>query len=199
MTFSKLFKNIVNKVKKKTKDGDYDYKKIYSEKLIALRKKRASVVKLDKPTNVVRARELGYKAKEGVFVAMAKVRKGTGGFSRVNKGRKPKRTGYLKLTRKISIQRIAEQRVARKFPNCEVLNSYWVGEDGKDKYYEVIVVERNHPVILADKKYSDIVLQTNRVFRGLTSAGKKGRCLDKKGNGTEKNRPSIRAKGRKAK
>jgi len=199
MSFVKQFKKVSVKIRKKEKDADYDYKKLYSDRLITLRKKKASVVKLAKPTNPVRARELGYKAKQGVIVAMVKIRKGTGAFSRVNKGRKPKRTGYLKLTRKVSIQKMAEQRAGTKFSNCEVLNSYWVGEDGKDKYYEVILLEKSHPVILADKNYAGVVAQTRRVFRGLTSAGKKGRGLIDKGKGSEKNRPSIRAKGRKAK
>jgi large subunit ribosomal protein L15e len=199
MSFAKQFKKVSVKIRKKDKDADYDYKKLYSDKLIALRKKKASVVKLDKPTNIVRARKLGYKAKQGVVVALVKVRKGTGAFTRPNKGRKPKRTGYLKLTRKVSIQKIAEQRASTKFSNCEVLNSYWVGEDGKDKYYEVILLERAHPVILADKNYVGVVAQKRRVYRGLTSAGKKGRGLANKGKGTEKNRPSIRSKGRKAK
>jgi large subunit ribosomal protein L15e len=199
MSFTKQFKKVSVNIRKKVKDSDYDYRKLYSDKMIALRKKKASIVKLDKPSNLVKARALGYKAKEGIFVAMVKVRKGTGAFSRPSKGRKPKKTGYLKLTRKVSIQRIAEQRASRKFSNAEVLNSYWIGEDGKDKYYEVILVDKNHPAILADKAYSGIAKKTGRAERGLTSAGKKGRGLDKKGKGTEKNRPSIRSKGKKAK
>jgi len=198
MSFTKLFKSIKLKIKKKSKE-DYDYRKIFNDKMIALRRTRESVVKLDKPTNIVKAKEVGYKAKQGVNIALVRVRKGTGGHSRVNKARRPKRTGFKKLTRKISIQRMGEQRANRKFVNCEVMNSYWVGEDGKHVYYEVILIEKNHPVIIKDKDYKGVVVQTGRVYRGLTSAGNKGRGLDKKGKGTEKNRPSIRAKGRKAK
>jgi large subunit ribosomal protein L15e len=72
-----------------------------------------------------------------------------------------------------------EKRAARKYPNAEVLNSYWVGEDGKHVWYEIIFVDRDHPVILADKKLNWVKSSANksRAFRGLTSAGKKSRGL----------------------
>ena len=43
--------------------------------------------------------------------------------------RKPSNAGIKKITMAKSIQRIAEERVSRRYPNLEVLNSYWVGED----------------------------------------------------------------------
>ena len=64
---------------------------------------------------------------------------------------------------------------------------------------EVILVDPNHPVIKSDPKINWICSphHTRRVNRGLTSAGKKARGLNKKGWGSEKTRPSIRAnKGR---
>src|SRR2546428_11796914 len=108
-------------------------------------------------------------------------------------GRHPKRRGLVKITMAKSIQRIAEERTARHYPNLEVLNSYWVGEDGTHKYYEVILVDPQHPVIRNDPKINWICEPANRgrVFRGLTSAGKKGRGLLHKGKGAEKVRPSI--------
>ncbi|MBW3000068.1 50S ribosomal protein L15e, partial [Candidatus Woesearchaeota archaeon] len=39
-------------------------------------------------------------------------------------------------------------------------------------------------------------VHSRRVFRGLTSSGKRSRGLGKKGKGTEKIRPSIREKNR---
>jgi large subunit ribosomal protein L15e len=46
---------------------------------------------------------------------------------------------------------MAEERVARKYPNLEVLNSYWVWQDGRHKWFEVILVDPNHPAIKSDK------------------------------------------------
>jgi large subunit ribosomal protein L15e len=111
-------------------------------------------------------------------------------------GHKPGGLGFLKITPSKSIQRIAEERVAKRYPNLQVLNSYWVGEDGKHKFYEIILVDPQHPSILADPKIAWIAEPGNRkrVFRGKTSAGRKGRGLQNRGIGAEKNRPSLRAK-----
>jgi large subunit ribosomal protein L15e len=81
-----------------------------------------------------------------------------------------------------SIKLIGEERAARKFPNLEVLNSYWVGEDGRSKWFEVILVDPSHPVIKSDPAINWICENQHhrRVFRGLTSAGKKIRYLSTK-------------------
>jgi large subunit ribosomal protein L15e len=90
-------------------------------------------------------------------------------------------------------QAIAEERANKSFVNCEVLNSYYVGEDGKSYWYEVILVDRAHPSVLADKRTAGITRQRGRAYRGLTSAGRRTRGLHNKGMGAEKIRPSRRA------
>lgn len=109
---------------------------------------------------------------------MARVRIKKGGRRRptIRKARKPRSMGLFFTTTQ-SKQAIAEKRTARKFPNLEVLNSYLVGQDGKYKFYEVILVDKAHPVIKADKSINWIVNQRRRAFRGLTSAGRKSRGL----------------------
>jgi large subunit ribosomal protein L15e len=120
---------------------------------------------------------LGYKAKHGIIVVRAKVRRGGRRISRPNRGRKTSGMGVHKITPAKSLQRIAEERAARKYVNMEVLNSYWVGEDGKRKWYEIILVEPANPEIKADKALNWIChpSQRRRVYRGKTSAGQKGR------------------------
>lgn len=201
VTAKKHIQKTIQSEYKKKKDKDYDYKKIYSKKLIEFRKIDGAIAKIKKPTNIPRARELGYKAKQGISVVFVKVRKGSGLFNRPPKGRRPKRMGVNKLTRRISIQRMAEQKADKAFPNLEVLNSYYVGEDGQKKYYEVIMVDSNHPAIINDMSLNWIVSEKHkgRAQRGLTSAGRKNRGLVKKGKGSEKNFPSNRANLRKAK
>jgi len=83
----------------------------------------------------------------------------------------------LFFTTKQNKQGMAEKRVSGKYPNLEILNSYKVGEDGKYHYFEVILVDKNHPVIKKDKSINWIVTQRRRVFRGRTSAGKRSRGL----------------------
>jgi large subunit ribosomal protein L15e len=103
--------------------------------------------------------------------------------------------GVTKIKLAKSLRLVAEERAARKFPNLEVLNSYWVWEDGRYKWYEIIMVDPHHPVIQSDENINWICenVHQGRVFRGLTSAGKKMRGLRRKGRGAEKARPSRRA------
>jgi len=148
------------------------------ERLMKWRRESA-VVKLNRPTRLDRARSLGYKAKQGIIVVRAKVRRGDRRKTRPKHGRRPKRMGVHKIKPSKSLQRIAEERAARRYPNMEVLNSYWVAEDGKRKWYEIILVEPVNPVIKADKTLNWVChsVHKGRVFRGMTSAGKKGRGL----------------------
>lgn len=164
-------------------------------------RREPSVIRIERPTRLDRARALGYKAKQGIIVVRAHVRRGGSRKSRYVRGRKSKHMGLRTLTRRKSIQRIAEERASRKFPNMEVLNSYWVGEDGKHKWYEIILIDPHHPSILADKNLNWIAKGTHRgrAERGLTSAGRKGRGLRRKGMGTEKTRPSIGSHERRGK
>lgn len=158
-------------------------------------RKEGSVTRVERPTRIDRARSLGYKAKQGIVVARVRVRRGGLRKSRYIRGRRTQKMGKNKISGGMSIQRIAEERADRKFPNMEVLNSYWVGEDGKQKWYEVILVDPHHPVIKSDKNLNWICSSASRgrAHRGKTSAGRKGRGLGKRGKGTEKTRPSIRS------
>jgi large subunit ribosomal protein L15e len=163
----------------------------YRDRLITWRKE-GSVVRVENPTRPDKAHALGYKAKPGFTIVRAKIGKGTRRRPRVKKGRKPLKIG-TKIPAKKSKQWIVEERVARKYKNLEVLNSYFVGEDGKSTWFEVIMVDKNHPQILADKSINWIADRQHRgrAFRGLTGAGKKSRGLLHKGEGAEKLRPSL--------
>ncbi len=160
-----------------------------------------SFVRVDKPLRLDRARNLGYKAKQGVVVVRARVRRGGLRKVRPNGGRVPNKMGVKKITMSQNTKVIAEQRAAKRFPNLEVLNSYWVGADGKQHYYEVIMVDPFHPAIRSDKDLGWICTKpaTNRVLRGKTSAGQKHRGLRAKGKGAEHVRPSVRKSGRRKK
>ncbi len=161
----------------------------------------ASVVRVDTPTRVDRARALGYKAKQGIIVVRSRIRKGGRKKQRLNKGRRPKRMGVVKYTPQKSLQWLAEERAQRKYPNLEVLNSYWIGKDGRYEYYEVIFLDPSHPSIKKDGDLGWIASgrHRGRVFRGLTGAGKTSRGLRNKGEGAEKIRPSIRANKKRGK
>ena len=154
-----------------------------------------AITRAERPTRLDKARKLGYKAKQGFIIARVRVRRGGLRKQRPKAGRRPKRMGVKKYKPAKSLRLIAEERAARKFPNLEVLNSYWVGEDGRSKWFEVILVDPNHPAVKADRDVNWICQKQHhrRVFRGLTSAGKKVRSLRRKGRGAEKFRPSKKA------
>ena len=109
-----------------------------------------AIVRVEKPTRLDRARALGYKAKQGYVIVRVRVRKGTRKRPKPSGGRKPSKAGLTKIKSKVSMQRVAEMRAARRYPNLEVLNSYYVGESGKYKWFEVILVDPHHPVIKSD-------------------------------------------------
>jgi large subunit ribosomal protein L15e len=152
-----------------------------------------SVKVLEKPTRLDKARALGYKAKKGFIVARVRVPRGGRQRERTNKARKPKKHTIIKIL-KMNYRWVAEQRTQAHFPNLEVLNSYPVGKDGKHYFFEVILVDYSKPEIKNDPTINWICDKTNqhRVYRGLTSAGKKSRGLRKKSRNM-KVRPSLRA------
>ncbi len=187
-----------------------EFKDLMRQRIIQWRREGATE-RVERPTRLDRARALGYKAKQGYVIVRARVRRGGRRKQRPVRGRKSRNMGVNKITPKKSIKVIAEERVGRRYSNLEVLNSYWVGQDGKHKFFEIILIDPQHPVIAKDPRTSWISLKElrgedvfyiknpvhrGRVHRGLTSAAKKSRGLRNKGYGAEKIRPSLRAHGR---
>lgn len=124
-------------------------KELMRKRAIEWRKGRSLVI-VEKPTRLNRARALGYKAKPGVMVARVRVRRGGMRKPRPSSGRRQKRMGVIKHVPAISIKRIAEERAAKKFPSLKVLNSYWLWEDGKYKWYEVVMIDPLNPSVIND-------------------------------------------------
>lgn len=176
---------------KETMQNEYKARdSVLRGKIVGWRKEGA-FTRVDRPTNLARARELGYKAKPGIIIVRVKVRRGSSKREKPSRGRKPSKYGRFFDYRKSS-QAVAEERAARHFTNCEVLNSYYVGDDGEYKFFEAILVDRGNPSIANDAYYSKVTSQRNRVYRGLTAAGRKHRGIIRKGFGTNNNRPSVR-------
>ena len=159
-----------------------------------------TVVRVDKPLRLDRARSLGYKAKPGFVIVRVRIRRGGRKRPKRKGGRKSRRQTIKKVL-KMNYRWVAEQRAARKFISHEVLNSYWLAKDGLNYWFEVILVDKNDPHIKADKNLKWLTSSKNkgRVFRGLTSAARKSRGLRKKGKRAIKVRPSLRSHGRRGK
>ncbi|MDO8622716.1 MAG: 50S ribosomal protein L15e [archaeon] len=166
--------------------------KVLRERMIEWRESNA-VVRVDKPLRLDRARNLGYKDKKGFVIARIRINRGGRKKSPIKKGRRSKRQSVRKIL-KMNYKWVAEQRVARKFKNLEVLNSYQIGKDGKHYFFEIILVDPGRNEIKNDKTMNWICNPHNqgRVFHGLTSSGKKSRGLRKKSREL-KVRPSLRS------
>ncbi len=171
--------------------------KILRARMIEWRKDGA-VTRVEKPLRLDRARALGYKAKKGVIVVRVKLRRGGHKRSRPNKARRTKRL-HIRKNLRMNYREIAEQRANKKYTNTEVLNSYQVGKDGMNYFFEVILVDRAAPEIKSDKQLSFITKTGNkgRAYRALTSAGKKARGHRHSRVKVPKAYPSLRANDRK--
>lgn len=165
---------------------------LWQQRLVEWRQQE-TLVKVDNPTRIPKARSQGYKAKKGFSVIRSRVNKGATKRKRPSGGRRPKRYGQSRFSSKKSKQVIAEGRASKKYKNLEVLDSYWVAEDGNNHWFEVIMVDPESPEIKADEDLNWICNEKNRVQRGLTPASKKSRGLSNKGTGAEKVRPSGNA------
>ena len=155
-------------------------------------REQSTVTRLEHPTRLDRARAIGWRAKGGFVMVRVRVRRGGQNKRAIIAGRRPKHKGIARMTLAKSLQRIAEERAQKHYPNLEVLNSYWVGEDGKQKFFEVILIDPVHPEIVSDPRLNWLTGSTHkgRVFRGLTRSGREGRGLKWKGKGAERFRPS---------
>jgi large subunit ribosomal protein L15e len=169
--------------------------KILRQRMIEWRK-GDSIVRVEKPLRIDRARSLGYKAKKGVTVVRVRVRRGGHKRTRPNKARRTKRL-HIRKNLRMNYKEIAEQRVARKFNNMEVLNSYHIGKDGMHYFYEVILVDRHSPEIQSDKELGAFVkAPKKRALRAITSSARKARGLRNSPVKSPKVRPSLRANRR---
>ncbi len=111
-----------------------------------------TINRIERPSRLDRARRLGYKAKQGIVVVRARVGRGGMRKQRPVSGRRPKHLGVVRIKQGISMRKVAERRVNEKFPNLEVLGSYFLHKDGMNIWYEVILADPGHPAISKDKE-----------------------------------------------
>lgn len=154
-------------------------------------KNEPATIRIERPTRIDRARALGYKAKQGFLVVRQRIKRGGRQRPDIKGGRKTSNSGQNKYVSK-NYQQIAEEKAVSKYPNCEVLNSYFVTQNGQYAWYEILLVERDNPQVYLNRNTAWAHDTKNKAFRGLTSAARRSRGLNKKGFGSEKTRPSKR-------
>jgi large subunit ribosomal protein L15e len=124
---------------------------ILKDKAYAWRRE-PTIHRIDSPSRLDRARALGYKAKQGIVVARVRVGRGGMRKQRPVSGRRPKHLGVVHIKQSISMEHVAQRRVGEKFLNLKVLGSYFLYQDGMNSWFEVILVDPNHPAIIKDKE-----------------------------------------------
>lgn len=120
-------------------------------KAIAWRKE-PTINRIERPSRIDRARRLGYKAKQGIVVVRIRVGRGGMRKQRPVAGRRPKHLGVVHIKQGISMRKVAERRVSEKFPNLEVMGSYYLHKDGTNLWYEVVLADPSHPAISKDRE-----------------------------------------------
>lgn len=120
-------------------------------KAIAWRKE-PTINRIERPSRIDRARRLGYKAKQGIVVVRVRVGRGGMRKQRPVAGRRPKHLGVVHIKQGISMRKVAERRVFEKFPNLEVMGSYYLHKDGTNLWYEVVLADPSHPAISKDRE-----------------------------------------------
>lgn len=111
-----------------------------------------TIKRIERPSRLDRARRLGYKAKQGIIVVRTRVGRGGMRKQRPTSGRRPKHLGVVRIKQSESMRKVAERRVNEKYPNTEVLGSYYLHKDGKNIWYEIILADHSHPSISKDKE-----------------------------------------------
>ncbi|MDP1729446.1 MAG: 50S ribosomal protein L15e [archaeon] len=164
---------------------------LWKARLIKWRKEGA-VTKLEHPTRLDKARALGYKPKNGIIVVRVKLLRGGRQRQKFSSGRKPRQMRRMLIVHK-NYQSIAEERANKGYVNCEVLNSYYVAQDGKHFWFEVILADRELVSKYAGFEWLADKANYGRVYRGLTRSARKSRGLQGKGKGFEHMRPSKTA------
>jgi large subunit ribosomal protein L15e len=115
-------------------------------------RKEPSIHRIPRPSRLDRARKLGYKAKQGIVVVRARVGRGGMRKQRPVAGRRPKHLGVVRIKQGISMRKVAERRVREKFPNMEVVGSYYLHKDGMYQWYEVVLADPMHNSISKDRE-----------------------------------------------
>ena len=115
-------------------------------------RRQNALVRVERPSRIQKARQLGYKAKQGIVVIRMRVGRGNMRKKRPVAGRRPKHLGVLRIKPALSMQRVAERRVLERHPNMQLLGSYYLYQDGLYLWYEVILADPSHPRIFKDKE-----------------------------------------------
>lgn len=100
--------------------------------------KSQKIYRTNKPLSIPKARKYGYKDTPEYISVIGSYKKGGIEPKIPSRGRTPSGI-YSKYSRNISLDRILEKKVSKKYQNLKIVGYYWIYEDGKRKWYEFIL------------------------------------------------------------
>lgn len=118
---------------------------------LTLWRKQNTITRISSPSRIPRARRLGYKSKNGIIVVRIRVSSGGMRKQRPKAGRRPKHLGVTRIKASINMRHVAENRVLKKYRNMTVLGSYFMYNDSKHYWYEIILTDLHQKTIIKDK------------------------------------------------
>jgi large subunit ribosomal protein L15e len=71
-----------------------------------------------------------------------------------------RRLGVTRIKADDNMKKVAQRRVLERYPNMELLGSYFLYKDGMHYWYEVILADPSHPRIIKDKELRKRVLSS---------------------------------------
>lgn len=102
-------------------------------------RKEPTLVRVETPTRIDRARRLGFKSNKGMVTVRIRLSRGGMRRLRPKSGRRSKHLGVTRIKGHINPYDVAKRRVVEKYPNLNVKGSYLLYQDGKYSWYEVIL------------------------------------------------------------
>ena len=136
-------------------------------------RREPAVVRVEKPLRLDRARQIGYRDKQGFVVFRVRVRRGGFAKPRPDSGRRPKALGVVKHKVNVTVLEEAVNRVRKEHPNLHVLGGYPLTYDSMYYWFEVIAVDPYHPSVYNDRQLRIPDPLRRRVVRRLLKRGVK--------------------------
>jgi len=128
-------------------------KALMRNRLVVWRRER-SIEREERPIRLDRARQLGYRTKQGYIVLRVKVRRGGFQKPRPRAGRRPKASGVVRHKVNVSMKEEALNRVRRRYPNLQPLGAYPLADDSLYRWFEVVAIDSHHPAVVSDRNIS---------------------------------------------
>lgn len=130
-----------------------ELKAMMRQRLIQWRREK-TVTRIEKPLRLDRARQLGYRDKQGYVTVRVRVRRGGFQRPRARAGRRPKASGVVRHKVNVSMKEEAVARAVRRFPNLKPLGAYPIASDSLYMWFEVVAVDPHHPAVRSDRSLS---------------------------------------------